>query len=418
MIAVLPLLFSGALAATEPGDIRLYVVPPRVEAVASHIGPYEGLSERFVHAVDWSSRHGWHATSGGVAVMFSDPTAVPSRSLKSEARVPINVYGRLLPTPESGEEDVYLEMSEPVLVLAAEHVGPYDTLTSTYNRLYRELPGRRLTALGPTREVYLNEPAYSDPSELRTEVQIVVEPMGKADVAIYAGSGGYASGVTAASLAFSSAGLSIRAITAAELNAGSLKRKARALYMPGGWAEAYVMDIDDKGVASVMRFVEGGGGYIGICAGSFYAAPEIEWAGQVLPYDLDLFPGTPTGPIVEIAPWPQYVTTKISVNQQHAIASESPERLSTLYYGGPAFRVNDGADVDVVARFDANDEPAIVAFEHGKGRVFLSSVHLEYDLTSDADGTNWPELERGLDDAESDWPLLQSAAYWLLGREK
>jgi glutamine amidotransferase-like uncharacterized protein len=259
---------------------------------------------------------------------------------------------------------------------------------------------------------------YTEPSALRTEVQIIVEPMGKVDVGVYAGNGGFASGVTAASLAFSAAGLSIRPITAEDLNEGRLKKQARALYMPGGWAEAYVTDIDAEGAASVMKFVEDGGGYVGICAGSFYAAAEIHWAGESLPYDLDLFPGTPTGPLVEIAPWPQYVTTGITLDNTHVIAAGIPKTLTVLYYGGPAFRTREGAQVDVVARFDANGEPAVVAFEHGKGRVFLSSVHLEYDLTSAADGTEWPEMERGLNDPESDWPLLQSAARWLLKREK
>ncbi len=415
---MLVLLSSLAQAGTDIRDsVQLYVVPSRVEAVAPHVGPYAGLSTRFVQAVDWSSRHGWHAMDQGVAVLYSDPTSVPAPQLRSEARIPLNVYGRLLPTPEPGDEGVHLEKSEPVLVLAAEHLGPYDTLSSTYAQLYRELPGRRLNAVGPTREVYLNDPAFTPESALRTEVQLVVEPMGKADIAIYAGEGGYGSGVTAASLAFSSAGFTIRAVTAEDLNQGRLKKQARALYMPGGWAEHYVMDIDEAGAKAIVEFVEKGGGYLGICAGSYYAAREIEWAGVPYPYDLDLFPGVPAGPIQAIAPWPQYATTAITLDEGHAIALGSPSTTTALYYGGPVFPPQEGARVDVVGRFEATGEPAIVALEHGKGRVFLSSVHLEYDLTSEADGTGWPELEKKIEDPESDWLLLQRAGQWVLGKE-
>ncbi|MDP6932880.1 MAG: BPL-N domain-containing protein [Myxococcota bacterium] len=411
-------LCSVALGAPETPDSasRLYVVPSRIEAVAPHVGPYTGLSGRFVDAVDWSSRHGWHATDQGVAVLYSDPTSVPDSKLRSEARVPVNVYGRLLPTPEPGEEGVHLARSEPVLVLGAEHRGPYDTLTATYNRLYRELPGRRLTPVGPTREVYLDDPQLTPPEQLRTEVQIVVEPTGRADVGIYAGHGGYGTGVTAASLAFSSAGMSIRTITAEDINTGRLKKKARTLYMPGGWAEHYVMDIDERGADAIMAFVDQGGGYLGVCAGSFYAAAEIDWGGTTYPYDLDLFPGTPAGPLVEIAPWPSYATTGVTLDSDHWIARDSARSTTTLYYGGPAFPVDDGSEVAVIARFDDNDLPAIVALERGKGRVFLSSVHLEYDLTSESDGTGWPELEKGISDPEADWLLLQRAALWLLGK--
>jgi glutamine amidotransferase-like uncharacterized protein/effector-binding domain-containing protein len=411
------LLFLSTLAFAE-SDVHLYIVPSRVEAVAPHTGALEGLSERFTHAVDWASRHGWHATAQGVAVIYSDPTAVPEHSLQSEARLPINIYGRLLPEPEPGEEQVHLEKSPAVLVLSAVHAGPYDTLTSTYTRLYRELPGLRLSATGPTREVYLNDPAFTPETELRTEVQIVVEPLGKADIALYASEGGYASGVTAASRAFSDAGLSIATVTAEEINAGRLKKKARALYMPGGWAEHYVMDIDDAGATALLDFVERGGGYIGVCAGSFYAAKEIDWGGTPYPYDLDLFPGVPKGPIVEIAPWPGYVTTGLTLEGTHPIVAGHPSQRTVLYYGGPTFQAREGAQVDVLARFDETGAPAMVAFERGKGRAFLSSVHLEYDLTSGADGTTWPELERHIADPESDWPLLQQAARWVLQEDE
>ena len=410
------ILFLGQLAtATTPeSHARLYIVPSRVEAVAPHTGSYTGLTDRFVHAVDWASRHGWHATASGVAVLYDDPTAVPTRRLHSEARVPLNIYGRLLPQPEPGEEGIHLEKSPAVLVLAAIHTGTYDTIASTYAQLYRELPGRRLTATGPTRELYLDDPAFTPEDELRTEVQIVVEPMGRADIAIYADDGGYASGITAASLAFNSAGFSITTVTASDINEGRLRSQARALYMPGGWAEHYVMDIDDAGATEIMNFMERGGGYIGVCAGSFYAAETIIWGNTEYPYDLDLFPGVPTGPVIEIASWPYYVTTTITLDSTHPISAENPQQRTVLYYGGPIFVPNIGAEVSVIARFDENNEPAIVAFEHGRGRSFLTSVHLEYDLTSDRDGTTWPELERHINDPESDWPLLIEAARWVL----
>lgn len=412
MIALM--LSVGTATADEPSEIRLVVVPGRVEAVAPHTGSFAGLSGRFVEAVDWASRHGWHATDQGTAVLYSDPTAVPEHRLQSEARLPINVYGRLLPEPEPGAEQVHLEKAPAVLVLSATHTGPYDTLTATHTRLFRALPGLRLTATGVTRERYLDDPALTPADELRTEVQLVVEPMGKADIGIYVSEGGYASGITAASLAFSEAGLSVVTVTADDINAGRLKKKARALYMPGGWAEHYVMDIEPEGASAIEEFIARGGGYIGICAGSFYAAPEIDWAGTRYPYDLDLFPGLPAGPLVEIAPWPSYVTTGLTLAGDHPVVAGQPQQITALYYGGPAFRAHPGAEVEILARFTDNDEPAVVSFSHDEGRVFLSSVHLEYDLTSERDGTGWPELERHIDDPESDWPLLQQAARWVL----
>jgi len=51
----------------------------------------------------------------------------------------------------------------------------------------------------------------------------------------------------------------------------------------------------------------------------------------------------------------------------------------------------------------------MVAFTHGRGRVFLTSAHLEFDLTSTKDHTSCPESEKGTSDPECDWDFLQAA---------
>ena len=71
-------------------------------------------------------------------------------------------------------------------------------------------------------------------------------------------------------------------------------------------------------------------------------------------------------------------------------------------------------DVTVLARFAVTGDPAMVTFTSGDGRVFLSSPHLEYDLTSRRDQLAWPENEKGIDDPEGDWDLLQGAARWVI----
>jgi hypothetical protein len=121
--------------------------------------------------------------------------------------------------------------------------------------------------------------------------------------------------------------------------------------------------------------------------------------------------------VVQIKPWPEFALTPISLNTNHPITTEQPATIQGLYYGGPAFLADEGADVTVIGTFDVTNEPAIVAFNKGKGRVFLSSVHLEYDLTSTDDATAWPEELKGFEDPESDWGLLQSATRWLLANE-
>ena len=415
ILAVVSVLASTALAA-RPKGVEVRLLPSRVDAVIDHTGPYAELSKTFVTLLDWIAERGWWPVGRGVGVYLDDPSRVPARRLRSQARIPVNVYGKYLPAPPPGPEKGYLDRTEPVVVVSAVHVGPYDKVFPTYGLLFQAIPSMRLRYVGPMQEVYLNDPSETPPDKLRTEVQLVVETQGRADIGIYADWGGYGPGVEAASACFTAAGLSIRPIKAADINDGSFAKKVRVLYMPGGWADHYVRDIDANGAAAIERFVARGGGYIGICAGAYYAAKQIVWAHQTWPYDLDLFPGVPTGPITAIAPWPRYATTPITLKAGHPITSEGPLHRTALYYGGPVLKPRKGAAVTVLATFDATGDPAMVAFTKGKGRVFLSSVHLEYDLTSERDHTAWPENEKGIDDPESDWDLLQRAALWVLGK--
>jgi len=55
----------------------------------------------------------------------------------------------------------------------------------------------------------------------------------------------------------------------------------------------------------------------------------------------------------------------------------------------------------------------MVAFEYGKGRVFLSGPHPEIEVDSDRDGSN---KFNTLSDEGSEWPLLLAVMKWLNAR--
>ncbi len=413
--ALLPPALAGG--GKERPRVEVRILPRRVDAVADHVGPYSGLSGTFQQLLDWIEEHRWYPVDRGIGVYLDDPTRVRAERLRSVARIPVNVSGDPLPAPAPGKLGARLERTDPVLVASLLHVGPWDRVRPTISRLLLRLPALGLEVAGPEMERYLNGPEDVPPERLETEVMFPVEPRGRADIGIYADWGGFPAGIEAASLCFTAAGLTVRPLLARDINDGSFARKVRAVYMPGGWAAHYVRDITDAGARHLQEFVEKGGGYLGICAGSYYAAREISWNGKRWPYDLDLFPGVPTGPIRRIAPWPRYATVRVSLAQDHPLTAGGPATRTVLYYGGPVLAPREGADAKILGRLDPGGEPVIVAFRKGRGRVFLSAVHLEFDLTSRRDRTDWPEKEKGIDDPESDWDLLQGAARWVLGKD-
>ncbi len=183
---------------------------------------------------------------------------------------------------------------------------------------------------------------------------------------------------------------------------------------PDPWGELGL-----EGKSRIQEFIREGGGYIGICFGASFASDYCDYWGTRLGKDelyLDLFPGAAHCGQAEIAPqdgWPLMTWLKIS-GHAHPITASLPERIRIVYYpNGPFLRPYDEEGVTIIARYEITGNPAMVAFEYGKGRVFLSGPHPEIEVDSDRDGSDrFDELA----DEGSEWPLLLAVMKWMTGR--
>jgi biotin--protein ligase len=233
-------------------------------------------------------------------------------------------------------------------------------------------------------------------------------------VAVYSGEGAYFRSIKAATQMFLWMGAEPRRITPREIIEGKLNT-FDILYMTGGWAVPYIRDLKNDGTDKIRKFVQQGGSYIGTCAGAFFAADYIFWEGKRYEYPLDLFPGYAKGPIMEIAPWPGFKLGRINLSQtSHPITQGEPDSLVSLYYGAPWFGLPPGFKADVLAYYDINKRPAMVAYEYGRGRVFLTGLHTEFEEGDDRDNVLW---DNDMNDPESEWPLMLNAVRWLIRDE-
>ncbi|MFW9888577.1 MAG: BPL-N domain-containing protein [Candidatus Thorarchaeota archaeon] len=186
--------------------------------------------------------------------------------------------------------------------------------------------------------------------------------------------------------------------------------------IPGGWAWAYFQDLTNSGVVRIRNFVENGGAFFGVCAGAYFACDNIRWEGENIGYSLDLYPNLGIGPIEEIAAWPGYNMTRINLNK--AVTgmdlSGEPDSHTLMYYGGPYFETAGTDGVNVIATYDVNDEPAIISYEYGQGRVVLSGPHVEWEEDADRDGVAWDNL---YNDEGSEWDMMLQIGFWLSENE-
>jgi glutamine amidotransferase-like uncharacterized protein len=89
--------------------------------------------------------------------------------------------------------------------------------------------------------------------------------------------------------------------------------KIDILYFPGGNSEPYSRKISEEGKEKIRRFVRGGGGYIGTCAGGCFASDTVVWLGyRYTEGHLGLFRGVADGPINEIYPYPDHGMCEIN----------------------------------------------------------------------------------------------------------
>ena len=222
--------------------------------------------------------------------------------------------------------------------------------------------------------------------------------IGSAEVAIYNDSawpdgGAWAEGIEAIEAMLTSYGYTYEEIGPPDINSAvDLNSHYKVLIVGGGWAGGYNRYIKESGFKNIGSFVRRGGGYFGICAGSYFAAeavlwkPDVQTPAELYNYPLDLFRGLARGALQHIKPWTSptgcqtvitegAVMTGIKVNNSALPLVHS--ELEMLYYGGPTFLPLPSANqnLQVVATYRApgapvDGNPAMILFSHGTARSF------------------------------------------------
>ncbi len=174
---------------------------------------------------------------------------------------------------------------------------------------------------------------------------------------------------------------SVAPIDAGAIAEGTWSLDTTLLAVPGGRDIFYHNAL--KGVANrhIRNFVEGGGVYLGLCAGAYYASQKVVFEkGRPLEIigerELAFFPGETHGPLFE-----KTFTYESEESAEAASIDLGKGPFECYYNGGCAFQLADEhPNTKILARYsDLPGHPAaIVRCRVGKGRALLSGVHLEH----------------------------------------
>ncbi len=221
---------------------------------------------------------------------------------------------------------------------------------------------------------------------------VPVKREGRVEVGIYSDRGAYHLGLIVSQRFFQTHGITYTPLYRQDMKKEKTYENLRIIYFPGGWSGYYTEDLKGKASKLIRNFVKHGGSYLGVCAGAYFASEKIIWEGKTYHPPLKIYRGKAIGPIRELAPWPLYTVADLLF---------LGERIQAFYYGGPYFE----GEGKVLATYSINGKPAVVLSSYGDGRVLLSGVHFEYQLTGEEDGVDFPERE-GFRTEKPTWPIF------------
>lgn len=222
-------------------------------------------------------------------------------------------------------------------------------------------------------------------------------------VALYNDEGAAGKGIPSVTEILNHAGgYEITKFKAEDIAKGALEHKDVVIFT-GGSGSKEGTTIGEEGRDAVKKFVQDGGGYLGICAGAYLACSKFTWGLGLL----DAQTVSPkwrrgVGDVeLEITPAGQKMSTlnaeKRTVHYANGPIIKPAGRADLSPYEPLAFFRTELAEHDSPVGAMVNT-PAIVQGRFGKGRVIISSPH--------------PEQTPGLE------VIVERAVHWLAAVEK
>lgn len=150
-------------------EIVVRQLEPRKVVCIEHRGPYPGIGAAFGKLGEWIQETG-APTQEGIGIFYDDPSVTPAEELRSAAGcfVPGNF------TADDPRVRVFEFAGGKYAV--GTHLGSYSRLPACWEELMEWVcHGGLARAERPACEIYLNHPAATPESELKTEVCLAVE---------------------------------------------------------------------------------------------------------------------------------------------------------------------------------------------------------------------------------------------------
>lgn len=243
----------------------------------------------------------------------------------------------------------------------------------------------------------------SEPDDICNNMEFMIDPE-LPRVGLYAGRGSWDENVQAAGDFLDHYGFKWSIFDEEDAVNLAFEDHFDLIWFPGGFAAEYKNYISDH--SRIRNFVNAGGLFIGSCAGAYYASDILRWQGTDYDYPLKFFEGKAVGPLSGLIGWGE--TGIIELAEDHPANHDFGLEKEVYYYDGPYFEPYHESEITILARYQVNEEPAVIAGEKGSGKYLLLGPHPEMGGYSDQSAGAGPDGDNG-----ASWPWLYQSILWL-----
>lgn len=141
-------------------------------AFVRHVGPYDQVGEAWDHLCMHLGKAGYlGAGSQFIGICYDDPDVTAPEKIRYDACITVD-------DSFEPEADIAVQIIGGGEYAVTTHLGPYNKLGLTYNKLFGQwlLNCNRSLRSEPCLEFYLNDPDGTEPEDLLTDICLPLEP--------------------------------------------------------------------------------------------------------------------------------------------------------------------------------------------------------------------------------------------------
>ena len=159
----------------EPVFVAQTMDLPAVKvASVAKMGPYTEVGKDISDLMAYIQKEKLTQHGPPFAMYFDNPANVKPESARYEVWVPVEPEAKNRADKKTG---FAVKDAPEMMVAVTDHMGPYDQVAPTYEKLYKWIAENKYEPAGPMIEWYLSDPSKVKPESLRAKIGAVIKPM-------------------------------------------------------------------------------------------------------------------------------------------------------------------------------------------------------------------------------------------------